>query len=61
MRTIIAKYRSLCHECKDSIEIGTEVFYDDAIKKVFHVTCAPHQEDLPIGDATKLADELGFE
>lgn len=60
MRTINAKYRSLCHECKDSIEVGTEVLYDDAIKKVFHVNCV-QQEELPIGDAMQLADELGFE
>lgn len=62
MRTISAKYKSLCVTCKDVILPGTEIIYDETVKKTYHVECRPaEQAELPTGEAEALADRLGFE
>lgn len=62
MRIITAKYRSLCHECKGEIPIGTEVLYDETIKKTYHLQCRPAEQGDLLGstEADDLADKLGF-
>ena len=63
MRIIKAQFRSLCHGCKDVILPGTEILYEDAIKKGYHLDCQPAEQDDLLGksEAVELADRLGFE
>jgi hypothetical protein len=62
MRTIMAKFDSWCPVCRQKVLGGTEVRYDDAARKAYHMKCAPaeQQDLLPSADSEKLADELGF-
>lgn len=73
MRTIPARYKSTCHECRKPIEIGDPAEYDDATKWIFHPECAPDSDNPKTGQFSaatdgyrapkkpeELADELGF-
>lgn len=62
MRLISAKYKSICHGCKDVVLPGQEVLYDEAAKKVFHPGCKPAEQGDLLGptEASELADKLGF-
>lgn len=52
LRTIKAKYRGKCEECRDEIEVGDTVIYDTENGTVY---CEPCGKDLDLDNKT---DEL---
>lgn len=61
MRSITAKYASRCKKCGGTIMQGTEAFYEDDSKKIYHPACSPQEQPaVDTAESHRVADSLGF-